>query len=77
MLRDSMPCDTVVPCPLPWDYNQDACNGRDLKRAYGREDMGFSSQALESSLDVSLTQQKAPGYGPNQRKPGDLEAGAQ
>lgn len=39
--------------------------------AMRREDLVSSSQALESSLDVSLTQQKAPGDGPYQRK--DLE----
>lgn len=25
-------CDAVDPCPLPWDYNQDGCNGRNLER---------------------------------------------
>lgn len=34
----------------------------------GRENLGSSSQALESSLDVSLTQQKVPGDGPHPRK---------
>lgn len=34
----------------------------------GREDLGPSYQALESSLDVSLTQQKSPEDGPHLRK---------
>lgn len=75
-----MLCDVVDPCPLPWDYNQDGCNGRNLERGFGEENLGSSSQALESSLDVSLTQQKVPGGGPHQRKdlgPGSWREGAQ
>lgn len=33
-----------------------------------REDPGSSDQALKSTLDVSLTQQKSPGDGPHLRK---------
>lgn len=38
------------------------------ERGLGRENLGSSSQALKSSLDVSLTQQKVPGDGPPQRE---------
>lgn len=34
----------------------------------GTQDLGSSDQALKSTLDVSLTQQKCPGDGPHRRK---------
>lgn len=39
-LTDFISQTVVVLCPLFWEYNQDGCNGRNLKREYGERGPG-------------------------------------
>lgn len=47
------------PMPLPWDYNQDGCSGRNLKRGYGEGEPKVQFSGPEKFIRCQLTQQKS------------------
>lgn len=77
-LTDSISQTVVVPCPLPWEYNQDGCNGGNLKREYGEGGPGAQLSGPGKFIGCQLNTAEVPRrWSSSEERPGDMEAGAE
>lgn len=68
----------VVPHTLPWDYYQDRCNKRNIKRVYGERGRGVQFLAPEKvawyQLNIAEVRRRLLSI---KERAGDMEAGTE